>query len=144
MPAAGFHRLGDDAGDAPPRIERRLRILKHHLQAHGAARPISLRGVGQVIAIEQDPPAGWLFEADEELRDRALAAAALADQCDELVCGDAEGGLLHSLKSLRAAEQAAADRVVLLQLFDLQDDPGRRFRRDRRFFGCEMVGTPAA
>ena len=129
MPAASFHRLGNDAGDAPPRIERRLRILEHHLQAHRAARPISFRTIGQVIAIEQDPSAGRLFEPDKEFRNRAFAAAALAYQRDELVCGDAEGGLLHGFESLRAAEQPAADGVVLLQIFDLQDDSRRRFRR---------------
>ena len=43
-------------------------------------------------------------------------------------CGDAEGRFLHRLELLRAAEQPAANAVVLLQLFDLQDDAGGRFR----------------
>ena len=108
---------------------------KHHLQAHGAARPGAFRAIGKVIAIEQNLSAGRLLEPDEELGNGALAAAALAHECDELILGDAEGRFLHRLELLRAAEQPAANAVVLLQLFDLQDDVGGRFRGYRRVFG---------
>ncbi len=44
--------------------------------------------MGQVIAVEQNPAGRRLLEPDEQLCNRALTAAALADKRDKLVLGD--------------------------------------------------------
>ena len=93
-------------------------------------RAAAQRRNGQVVAIDQDFSRRRLLQSDQQLSDGALAAAAFADQSDEFVLGNAECCLLHRGNIARAREQSAANRIVLLQSFDLQQRPPGSIRRN--------------
>jgi hypothetical protein len=54
MQPEGLHRLGDDLTDRHARIERRVRILKDHLQMAPLFPELPRRQVRQVHAAEDD------------------------------------------------------------------------------------------
>ena len=56
---------------------------------------------GDVLAMEQDAPGGWLQLAGEQLEERALARAVGADEAAQLSLGQAE---VHVANGLDAAE----------------------------------------
>ena len=120
VPAAGFHRLSDDARDAPARIERGIRILEHHLHAPARRSRLRREGTAQILAIEQDAAGVGCSKPDQKFRNRALAAAALADQGDELVFGNMERRTFTAVTLCAQAQKAAADRIVFFQPFHLQ------------------------
>ena len=83
----GAERLLDRAADRHPRIERRVRILKHHLQP----RPKSLAGRPRTsLAREKHPAAVGPQQADHHARERRLPAAGLADDAKRLPRVDRE------------------------------------------------------
>ena len=82
--ARGLERLGHDAGDAAARIERRLRVLEHHLDVAAAMR-VGLRAPVDVAPRDRDAALARRLQPDDQARQRALAAAAFADDADELV-----------------------------------------------------------
>jgi hypothetical protein len=53
--------------------------------------------MGDVAAIEHDPPAGHIDEAGNHLQSRGLAAAGGAEQRDEFALSDAQVGGYHGL-----------------------------------------------
>src|SRR5262249_10831542 len=100
--AARLHRLRHDTGDAAARVQRRLRILEHHLYMtaamHGpVAAPVHLP------PRDGDPTIGGLLKADDEARERACAAAAFADDADEFTLAQGEADAPHG-GELGAAE----------------------------------------
>ena len=93
--ATGAERLGDDVGDAPARVQARVRILKDHL--HVSARG-GIGGVGVDAAPGvTDLAAGWAVQADDESSDRRLAATGLTDQPERFALGDGEAHAVHCL-----------------------------------------------
>jgi hypothetical protein len=70
--------------------------------------------------------AGLLDQAGDDVQDRRLAAAARADEGDELAIADLEAGVAHGL------DIAAARRVRLAQAPDIDDGAGRS--------GCAAAG----
>ena len=99
----------------PARIQARVRILEDHLHApaHRAPARALPRGAG-VDAVEDDPAARRRVQADEQARDRALAAARFADQRQRLAALDREADVVDRMDEL---PRLALDHAV---------EPGRR------------------
>ena len=82
-------RLGDDVVDGPARIQARVRVLEDHL--HAAARRALRRAAcgctpspASTTPSNAIGPARRRVQADDEPRDRRLAAAGLADEPERL------------------------------------------------------------
>src|SRR3990172_4847641 len=84
--------LGDDAGGAQARVERRVRILEHCLQL--AADRAHRRASERVDALPAplDRAGGGIDEPPDRLAGSRLAAARLADEAEGLACGNREDG----------------------------------------------------
>src|SRR5262249_7447606 len=85
--------------DRQPRKQRRL------LEHHAAIRPRSLDG----LAIDENPPGGRRFEAGDEVQERGLAAAAGADQRDDLLLLDGESDVEERRDKGVAGRKALGD-----------------------------------
>ena len=87
----GADRLGDDVERPPARIETRVRILEHHLDA--PAQPSAFRPAPPAVhrhGIDEDFAGRRRNEADHHLGDRRFAGPGLADQRQGLLAGDLE------------------------------------------------------
>ena len=78
-------RLGDDLADAHARVQRAERILEDHLHAEPKrSRLAPARRIGQVDPGKTDRTSVRGDQAGDGARHRGLAAAALADQTQDL------------------------------------------------------------
>ena len=83
-------RVSDLRSDLPPRVQRRERVLEHHLQPGEVAWPRTPRQRSHVVAFERDRPSRRLDESDGGAREARLPAAGLADEPDDLPALDGE------------------------------------------------------
>ena len=93
--AAAFlhpHRLGDDAPDRQSRVERRERILKHHLHAARVVRPLARAGAG-------------LKHAHQQLGQRAFPAAGFPDNAQRFPPTDLKIEPVEGMDLFRYAPQ---------------------------------------
>ena len=81
------HGLAQRVGGRPPRMERAIRVLKHHLNTSGAGAPVERVNGG---AAEGDVPGGRHAEPGNRAQQRRLAAAGFADQTPRLAGGNGE------------------------------------------------------
>ena len=88
--AVHLERLADDEADALARVQRSVRILEdhHHLAAHRAH--LGARELGDVAALEDDPPGGRLQQLHDAAGQRGLPAAGLADDAERLALVEGE------------------------------------------------------
>ena len=109
-------RLCDDVGDAPARVQARIRILENHL--HAAARAPQRRRIRRrafagdnVSAVANDAARGCM-ESDDQPRDRRFAATRFADEPERFTAVerkiDAIDGLQHN--AILAFEQPIEPR----------------------------------
>ena len=136
-------RLADDLARAHARIERRIGILKDHLQAASTRAHRGAVESRDVLAFQRDRAARRFDQAQDRLSGRRLAAAALADEAQRLARREVER---HAVDRLHLAdlarEQSAAHRVVLDQRLDFEhgsravDGSGTDHLRQR-------IGVPA-
>src|SRR5712691_5650903 len=112
-------RLADGRADRLARVERVGRVLEDDLDAAAELAEAPLRGGRQVLALEDDPAGGRLFEAQDAVRGRRLAAAALADERDRLAREDLERHAIDRVE--RRPPRADADPVELRQPLDPED-----------------------
>jgi hypothetical protein len=106
--AMHHQRFGQRLADAHPRIERRLRILKHHLlQAPEAAEP-GRRQAGQVFAFEDHAAGGDRLQPEKRSPERALSAPGLADDRHRLAG-------LHRKRDPREGHALAVANINILQ-----------------------------
>src|SRR3954465_4503138 len=82
-------------------------ILKHHGTIR--ARRIDL------AILQQHAAAGNFDQASDEIEERALAAAGMADPADKFALRDAERDVLEHVGRLRAARKCLVD-VIKLQI----------------------------
>src|SRR5258708_3660358 len=82
--AVDERRLADDLGDAQARIERGVGVLEDHLGRELRGLPGWRRHRGTVRAAPQDCALAGLDDAGNDAAERRLAAAALADEPDDL------------------------------------------------------------
>src|SRR6266446_2025003 len=109
--------LLDRGADTLARIQRRVRILEHHLDAPPMNAQPRTREFRQVDAVELDCARRRPLEPDEQPRERRLAAAALADDAERFATVDLER---------HAGERSqwpttAAGRIVLAEIGRAQD-----------------------
>ena len=69
-------RQGDDVGDAVARVERGIRVLEHRLDHARALLPVH---VGEPPPVDQHAAGDRLQQAEDDARERRLAAAGFAD-----------------------------------------------------------------
>ena len=82
----------DPVRDPVRRVERAVRILEHHRHRGAVREPAPpAPQAAERPALEPDLAARRLVDEREEPGDRALAAAALADEGDDLAASDAAG-----------------------------------------------------
>jgi len=88
-------RLGNDALDGFPRVQRRIRILKNHLYAP-PVRLYILRCQGNNIpASERNTPLVRLLQPDQKARHRGFAAPRLADEPQRFSLEDLKIDAVH-------------------------------------------------
>src|SRR5207237_1904586 len=93
--------------DPAPRVERRVRVLEHHLQADELRRPGAAGERRHRLALEAHRSLGRLDEPDRSPREARLAAARLADEPDDLPALDRQA------RPGNGADASAAAAVVL-------------------------------
>src|SRR4051794_14470120 len=84
-------RFADGIADREPRVERRVRVLKDHLDALADPAQIATRKGQQVAAVQDDAPSFRLGETDHAARQGGLATTGLADNPQHLTSRHRDG-----------------------------------------------------
>jgi hypothetical protein len=120
-----LQRLADDLHHALARVERRERVLEHHL--HLAPQRLELLALcgGDVVTVEAELPFGGVDQAHDGPRHRRLPAARLPHQADGLALGDGQGHVVHRVDPCHLAvhDEALLDRKEHLQVLDVDERP---------------------
>ena len=118
--ALDLERLHHGGGDGVARIDRRIRVLEHHL--HAGAQPAHLARalLHEVEPLEADAAAGRFDQPQDEPRQRRFPAAGFADHADDPALGHAERHVVHRVHGARGAEQAAPAAEPLRQVACLE------------------------
>ena len=103
--AVSLHRLRDDAPDLVPRVERRHRVLKNHLQipAHRAQRLFG--HTGNVVALKQNRTAVGIQKPDQHPAKRGFPRTGFTDNSGDPPFADVEIQALQHLDPRRRPEQ---------------------------------------
>src|SRR5258706_11312366 len=115
-------RIGDDGSHPLARVQRRVRVLEDHLRL-AADRPERAPGQpGDVLAVEDDRPAGQLLQPDDAPAEGGLAAAGLADQAERLPRPDLDADVVDGVHpaDLALEHDPAPDPEILLQVLNPQ------------------------
>src|SRR4249920_737311 len=134
-------RLGDAVPDRHPRVQGRVRILEHHLDAPPEAFAFVAIERPDVLAVELDRPGGRLRERDDGSTERGLARAGLAHEADRLATLHLE---VHAVDGTYLADHAPqketlGDREVDADVPDLEQ---RVLRRHARAWGRGAGSNP--
>ena len=123
--AVDAHRLRHDRADRHPRVERAEGVLEDDLHLP-ARRPQLGGGEAHDVAIaEADRAARRLVQAEDRPPERALPAAALADEAEGLARVELEAHAIDGAQpSRRPPEPIALDREVLREVLDLEERSG--------------------
>ena len=116
-------RFADDPPDRVPRVERRVRILEHHLHPLAQRPQLRLAEVCDVLAVEDDRATGRLVQAQQGPPDGRLAAAGLADEAERLAPLDRQRDAVDRLdvSDVPVEQEAAADRKPDPEVIDLDE-----------------------
>ncbi|CDN44922.1 hypothetical protein BN871_FY_00260 [Paenibacillus sp. P22] len=106
------NRSGERLIDRPHRIERRIGVLLHHLHAAAEVLVALALEPGNVRSLEQYPSRGRLRQPRQDAAERRLAAAALADEGDDLARINIEIDVDDGADLLRRGHHAAAPLIV--------------------------------
>src|ERR1700722_15059494 len=109
--------LLDRAANSEARIDGAERILEHHLHIAPQRRPAMSR---QVATVDQDLAAAEGFQPDQQIGQRALAAAASANDAEAAARPYCEADVLDGGHDGSAAEHARAGSEVLPRGMNLQ------------------------
>src|SRR5687768_5439778 len=109
----------DVVRDRLDRVQRPERVLEDHLDAR--AIEANVAPVEDVLPLVEDRAVGRVVQPGEDPRDRALAAAALADERRDHARAQGEADIVDRVQLGPAGEQArAAGPEVLRQAVDLE------------------------
>ncbi len=123
-------RPRDVVVDALGRIERRERVLEDHLHARAVLEQFLLPvHRADVLAAVEDRAAGRCVQARDETRDRALAAAALADECRHGALLQREGDVVDGAQHLPVQQRRARDREALREPLHVEGALRSRYSR---------------
>ena len=111
-----LHGVGYEVGDAHTRVEARIRVLEYH--AHAFAVRVVFFHLGDVAALKEHFSARRFVQADDGASERALAAAALADDAQRLAAHDFKVYAVYGVKV------SAARLVILFQFNCLHNGDG--------------------
>ncbi len=121
--ACDIERFGDAVGDAHPRIERAVRILKHELQAAAHVGEMFCAVLaGDRFAEQFDASLGRRDQADQQPADGRFAGAGFADQPQRFARRNIEADLIDGMKLQRCAASVVPD----LEYLDEVANPGDR------------------
>ena len=123
--------VGELRADRAARVQRRVRVLEDHLQAHGSrgrARRVERR---HRRALEDDRARARRHQADDRAGERRLAAAGLADEADDLARARRRGSTPATARTGRAARAGRRPRRRGARAGSPRRSP-RTDRRDRR------------
>ncbi|TDD83625.1 hypothetical protein E1298_21005 [Actinomadura rubrisoli] len=124
-------RLGEDVGDAHPRVQGRERVLEDDLDVAPQGPAMGGAQGGRVLAEDGDAPPLRAGQPQDLHQRRGLAAARLAHQRERLPLPDVESDAVHGAHGTGAAleERPPVERVVTDEILHLQHDrtlrPGR-------------------
>ena len=114
-------RLVEDRVDPHPRVQRRVRVLEHHLQVAPGAPKLPAAGSEHLLAVEQDLPGVGHLDANDQLSKRRLAAPGFADQAEGLAGVEVQRDVGDGLDARDLAlKEPRLDRVLANRIYDLE------------------------
>jgi hypothetical protein len=132
-------RLRERMADALARVERRVRVLEHHLRERAlASRGELLRGLASVDRDASESGSASRRRAAE----RRLAAAALADQREDLAARDVDRHVVDRAHARASAERAAAYGERLARRRHMNAGVARGAARRRLALACPKRQSP--
>ena len=116
-------RLADDPADAVARVQRRERILEHHLHPPPQRTQLALAELRDVLPVEQDASGGRLVQPQDRPPDGRLAAAGFADEPKRLAALDLERHVVDrtDVADMPVEDDAALDRKPDAEVFQLDE-----------------------
>src|SRR5438034_2225151 len=114
-------RLFDDLTCAHPRVQRRVRILKHDLHVAPRLAQTPAGKVEHVLAAESHRAGRGLDQPQHASPGRRLAAARLADEPERFALLDAEADVIDGGDTRAGAEQPCIAREMLDQARDFNE-----------------------
>ena len=108
--AVDARRLAYHLGDRQARVDRRERVLKHHLRAQAAAAAV---GGGERVDVPPAPqhlPGRGFQDAGDDAPERGLAATGFAHEPDHFALHDGEVDVVHRAHHRRRLGEAQRDR----------------------------------
>ena len=119
-----LERVAEDVAHAHARVERRIRVLEHHLDAATELVERGARHLQDLLPLEVHLAAGGVHQPGDEPGGGGLATAALPHQSEGLAFLDGEVDPVHRLEfRALAAEQREerSQREILRQVVDSED-----------------------
>src|SRR4029077_14942069 len=118
--------LPDDASDAVAGVERRVRVLEHHLHPPPQWPELGLTELRDVLTVEVDRSLGRLVEAGERVAAGGTSAARLADEPDGLTFLDRQRDVVDrpDVADVTVENEPALDREVDLEVLELDEWAG--------------------
>ncbi len=138
-------RVADRGADRHRRVERGVRVLEDDLQPPAKRAHLGLAEPGDLLAAELDAALRRLDQPEQGPPQRRLARPRFADQPEDLAVAQIEvdpvdGGNRSGLPAPEPIDERAADRVVRLQIADLD----QRLRVAVRRIAGSSVESPAS
>src|SRR5579884_1652964 len=87
--------LLDRIADAEPRIQRRVRVLKDHLELPTQGPQCTRRQRAQVASLENHLAGGGLVQLEDSAAHRGFPTATLTDEAKRFPAPDLEAHLIH-------------------------------------------------
>lgn len=105
-------RFPDDVGDALPGVERRVRILEHELHRFAVVAQRRPAHRGDVLAVDDDPSARRVDEAEDQPGQRRLTRPGFSHQAQRCSAVDAQADLVNRPDSACRSTEHAAHREI--------------------------------
>jgi hypothetical protein len=107
------------------RVQRRVRILEHHLHAAAQRPQLVCTKLRDVLPIEEDSAFCRLVEPEDRSAHGRLSAAGLTDEANRLASIDRQRDVVDGtdVADVAVEQDAALDREVDLEVLDLDERP---------------------
>ena len=116
-----LERLGEDAQDVGPRVERIIRVLEDHLDLLAPREEVRVGEDANVLSVVEDLTSGQWGELHNRSAGGRLARAGFADKPDRLALGYDEGDAVHGLLGFGFLEEPVGpSRVVDRKVADFE------------------------